>query len=109
MLLSSFHCFFDLEFFINITNFTNENARRYIQGLSNLKPNSRIRRWPANGILVLERKGYIAILMAMGINEQPSYKGYWSQNGWLKNRGISDILSRDLFMLINKFSVFIRL
>lgn len=79
----------------------NETNRYAMQQKENItKQNARILKWDT--VNMVEMKKFFAIIIAMGIVEEPKLNFYWSKDSLFHNEFISKIMSRDRFLIILK-------
>ena len=92
------------DFFELLATETNRYAQQIIQSRQ-FPPNSRVHKW--RDTTADEMKAFVGLLMAMGIDDRPTYSSYWSQDVVFGGMFWGSVMPRDRFLLLLKFMHFV--
>lgn len=81
----------------------NSYAQQYLAG-NNLSPHSRFQRWSETSSE--EMKAYVAVQIAMGLNNRPEIEDYWGEY-WLTKNKFSTIMPRNRYEILSSFLHFV--
>lgn len=96
-----FNLFFTLGLLNTFVLRTNQYAMQYINSLANMSPHSSARMWkPVN---LTEMKGFIAVILNMGVVRKPTIRSYWSTSASQGTPWFRDMFSRNRFESLLQF------
>lgn len=95
-----FHLFMPDAAFELIATETNRYAMQHFDSSCDLSPNSRFQKWKDTS--KDEIKAFVALQIAMGLNQKPSIRSYWGKF-WLTYTPFTSVMSRNKFELIQTF------
>ena len=96
-----FYLFLGEDFFDLLVAETNRYATQFIRSQLFVKANSRVNDWKPT--TVAELKCFVALLLAMGLDDRPTYECYWATSPIFQTPFWSSIMTRNRFQLIMKF------
>ena len=104
--IDSFYLVFPKHILEYITKQTNKYARETIASLQErgrLPLNLRFKTWPEDGVTAGDIKAFLAMIIAMGLENQENIQDYWSTDEVLSTPFFPQLMSRDKFLNILTF------
>lgn len=95
-----FKLFFPNRLFETMVDNTNLYAEQFFQSQSEFSQYSRFRNWVPTTVSEIE--AYVALQIAMGINNKPELEDYWG-TFWLTRNLFCDVMPRNRFELLTAF------
>ncbi|KAK7099673.1 hypothetical protein V1264_022751 [Littorina saxatilis] len=102
-----FGLFFDDEMWRLLVRHTNAYARTYLAQPEQvlwiqMHPHSRLKRWPQDGITIVDIKKYLGLSLNMGLNKKLDQQKYWTTRASQRMPFFGATMGQRMFLLISR-------